>query len=137
MRFFFLAILFAGLSSNGQVLLTDDFNYATGQLLTGNGWTTLGANTQPIDTTTGLSFPGYGGAVAGGAANLDNDGQDVNRAFASQTSGVIYVSSVVQITASGTAGYFMGLSSALGNTCLLYTSPSPRDRQKSRMPSSA
>ena len=24
-----------------------------------------------------------------------------------------------------------------GNTCLLYTSPSPRDRQKSRMPSSA
>ena len=25
----------------------------------------------------------------------------------------------------------------LGHTCLLYTSPSPRDRQKSRMPSSA
>ena len=24
-----------------------------------------------------------------------------------------------------------------GNDCLLYTSPSPRDRQKSRMPSSA
>ena len=24
-----------------------------------------------------------------------------------------------------------------GNACLLYTSPSPRDRQKSRMPSSA
>ena len=27
--------------------------------------------------------------------------------------------------------------SALANACLLYTSPSPRDRQKSRMPSSA
>ena len=26
---------------------------------------------------------------------------------------------------------------ALANSCLLYTSPSPRDRQKSRMPSSA
>ena len=26
---------------------------------------------------------------------------------------------------------------ALGSICLLYTSPSPRDRQKSRMPSSA
>ena len=26
---------------------------------------------------------------------------------------------------------------ALANYCLLYTSPSPRDRQKSRMPSSA
>ena len=28
-------------------------------------------------------------------------------------------------------------SNALSYTCLLYTSPSPRDRQKSRMPSSA
>ena len=27
--------------------------------------------------------------------------------------------------------------SGCGKTCLLYTSPSPRDRQKSRMPSSA
>ena len=30
-----------------------------------------------------------------------------------------------------------GARSALFGTCLLYTSPSPRDRQKSRMPSSA
>ena len=29
------------------------------------------------------------------------------------------------------------ISDASGNACLLYTSPSPRDRQKSRMPSSA
>ena len=29
------------------------------------------------------------------------------------------------------------LATAWVNTCLLYTSPSPRDRQKSRMPSSA
>ena len=31
----------------------------------------------------------------------------------------------------------LGLSRNHPNTCLLYTSPSPRDRQKSRMPSSA
>ena len=30
-----------------------------------------------------------------------------------------------------------GLVKAQGTLCLLYTSPSPRDRQKSRMPSSA
>ena len=30
-----------------------------------------------------------------------------------------------------------GFSNSLIKTCLLYTSPSPRDRQKSRMPSSA
>ena len=32
---------------------------------------------------------------------------------------------------------FMAFSLFLLFTCLLYTSPSPRDRQKSRMPSSA
>ena len=30
-----------------------------------------------------------------------------------------------------------GLTSERDSSCLLYTSPSPRDRQKSRMPSSA
>ena len=30
-----------------------------------------------------------------------------------------------------------GFGSTRSQTCLLYTSPSPRDRQKSRMPSSA
>ena len=30
-----------------------------------------------------------------------------------------------------------GYAGALDDICLLYTSPSPRDRQKSRMPSSA
>ena len=38
------------------------------------------------------------------------------------------------------AGGFVSLdqdTEHAGNSCLLYTSPSPRDRQKSRMPSSA
>ena len=34
-------------------------------------------------------------------------------------------------------GYFAFTKKAAYNACLLYTSPSPRDRQKSRMPSSA
>ena len=33
--------------------------------------------------------------------------------------------------------YNVSVSSHLLDVCLLYTSPSPRDRQKSRMPSSA
>ena len=32
---------------------------------------------------------------------------------------------------------WLDVESALAQACLLYTSPSPRDRQKSRMPSSA
>ena len=38
--------------------------------------------------------------------------------------------------ASGIFNYAQGVM-ALFAACLLYTSPSPRDRQKSRMPSSA
>ena len=36
-----------------------------------------------------------------------------------------------------TASFPKGFGGAPLNICLLYTSPSPRDRQKSRMPSSA
>ena len=38
---------------------------------------------------------------------------------------------------SNTKGGFLGLANNKVKVCLLYTSPSPRDRQKSRMPSSA
>ena len=48
-------------------------------------------------------------------------------------------SNEIKITASdGVAGDKFGNEAvAIANNCLLYTSPSPRDRQKSRMPSSA
>ena len=35
------------------------------------------------------------------------------------------------------ADVWFGLPEVINELCLLYTSPSPRDRQKSRMPSSA
>ena len=37
----------------------------------------------------------------------------------------------------GTVAHFEGYRVQHNTSCLLYTSPSPRDRQKSRMPSSA
>ena len=46
---------------------------------------------------------------------------------------------VVGMTGSGKTGLCLDLleEAAIDRICLLYTSPSPRDRQKSRMPSSA
>ena len=42
---------------------------------------------------------------------------------------------------NGVVGHGLGkakeVTTAISKACLLYTSPSPRDRQKSRMPSSA
>ena len=43
----------------------------------------------------------------------------------------------VVITGEGALFSAGGNLQRLNNNCLLYTSPSPRDRQKSRMPSSA
>ena len=42
-----------------------------------------------------------------------------------------------QLTGERNSDYLNGISTVDLITCLLYTSPSPRDRQKSRMPSSA
>ena len=43
----------------------------------------------------------------------------------------------IMVAASGIAVRFLEGLPVDKHTCLLYTSPSPRDRQKSRMPSSA
>ena len=44
---------------------------------------------------------------------------------------------VSQLSDAGLVGPSIGITIDQGSDCLLYTSPSPRDRQKSRMPSSA
>src|SRR5690606_32616580 len=72
-----------------------------------NGWTShSGGTTQAINTTTGLTFPGYIGSGIGGAAHLDANGQDVNRTFASQNSGAVYASFILQTSSPNAAGYF-------------------------------
>ena len=44
---------------------------------------------------------------------------------------------ILSETVALNARYFLTLMPEVDKDCLLYTSPSPRDRQKSRMPSSA
>jgi hypothetical protein len=95
--------------SSGQVLLNENFDYPNGSLLTSNGWTAhSGAGTQAIDVIVpGLSFTGYPSSGIGGAARLDNSGEDVNRTFISQTSGSVYVAFLINVTSTTTAGdYF-------------------------------
>ena len=47
------------------------------------------------------------------------------------------IEGVVNLTHRGAVSADSKSGDGAGITCLLYTSPSPRDRQKSRMPSSA
>jgi len=107
-----VAILFLSLFSlkgMAQPLLVEDFNYTAGALLTDNGWTAhSGAGTQPIDVVVpGLVFSGYAGSGLGGAANLDNNGEDDNKVFAEQTSGTVYAAAIVQPAGNTIAGYFL------------------------------
>ncbi len=103
---------------NGQALLVENFDYTAGALLTANGWNAhSGAGTQAIDVTTGLSFNGYAGSGIGGAANLDNTGEDVNKTFTEQTTGTVYVALVIKTEATNGAGYFLNLGqTTIGTT---------------------
>ena len=47
------------------------------------------------------------------------------------------VNQILEQTLSGNKSHFNFIDAGCGNGCLLYTSPSPRDRYGSRMPSSA
>src|SRR5665213_4421849 len=57
--------------------------------------------------------------------------------FSGQGSGALVFGMIVQHFQIATTMLAVGLFAVLSWDCLLYTSPSPRDRQKSRMPSSA
>lgn len=100
----------SGLKGFSQVLMTENFDYANGALLTASGWTAhSGSGTQPVDVVVpGLTFGGYNLSGIGGAAQLDNNGEDVSRNFTVQTSGVVYVSFMVKVNMAA-AAYFLHL----------------------------
>ncbi|WP_324469852.1 hypothetical protein, partial [Lentimicrobium sp.] len=104
--------------STAQPLLIEDFDYSIGALLTDNGWTAhSGAGTQSVDVTNGLIFDGYAGSGVGGAANLDNTGEDVHRTFSEQTSGTVYAAFIIQTQSTNSAGYFLHLGrTTIGTT---------------------
>ena len=98
----------------------ENFDYEIGELLTNHGWVAhSGSGTQAIDVTSGLVFDGYLSSGIGGAANLDNNGEDVHRVFEPVTSGKVYASFIIQTASPNAAGYFFHLGkSAIGSTWL-------------------
>ncbi len=116
-KIYSLLLLVVTSVSFGQ-LLSDDFNYPDGTLLTANGWTAhsgAGNNAIDVGASNGLTYTGYSGlsgftaAEVGNAALLNNTGEDVNRAFAAPvTSGTLYLSFLVNVT-NAFDGYFISL----------------------------
>ncbi|NOR75227.1 MAG: T9SS type A sorting domain-containing protein [Draconibacterium sp.] len=106
------SIIFALLFSTNifaQLLLEENFDYPEGDLLTNHGWVAhSGAGSNPITVVSpGLTFPGQPGSGVGNAALIDNTGEDVHKLFTSVTSGAVYTSFMVQVTAADAAGYFL------------------------------
>ena len=82
-----------------------------------------------------LAFSGF--MIAAGVGDIPNTRS--NHSASTPTSGGIGLVAALGIMCLGAAKFYpqFGLGPELPYLCLLYTSPSPRDRQKSRMPSSA
>jgi hypothetical protein len=117
---FFTAFLFFGIQnvSFGQLLLDENFSYPAGSLITANGWTAhSGGGTQPITVSDGgLIFSGYVDSGIGNAALVDNNGEDDNKVFTTQTSGTVYVAFMAKVVTTA-AGYFFHLSNTpIGST---------------------
>lgn len=113
-----IGLMVASVNASAQ-LLVENFDYTIGTVLTTTtsadpttGWIGHnGAGTANIDVVTGLSFTGYAGSGIGGAANVDNNGEDVNKTFTTQSTGTIYVAFMLQTSSTNSAGYFFMLSS--------------------------
>ncbi len=102
--------------------ITDNFEYATGSKLTDNGWVAhSGVGTNPIMVNgTSLSYTGYINSGIGKSVTMTTSGEDVNRAFNSDTIGTYYASFMVNIdSAKATGDYFFHLGVA-NTTSLFY-----------------
>ncbi|MFH1121732.1 MAG: FN3 associated domain-containing protein [Bacteroidota bacterium] len=105
-----------GLNGMAQPMLVENFDYTLATNLTDNGWIAhSGGGSQPITVGTGLSYTGYSGSGVGGAALVDNTGEDDSKLLAAPvTTGTLYVAALMNF-GSSTTGYFYHLG---GSTSL-------------------
>jgi len=105
----------------GQAIIEENFDYTIGSLLTDNGWTNHSGTYGFITVTDGLSFNGYMGSGIGGAAGLDENGEDVNRTFTPVTSGTIYAAMIIKTSATNASGYFFHFGLNPWSTSVFFT----------------
>lgn len=103
---------FLGSSNAWGQVFSENFVYPAASKLTDNGWSAhSGAGTNPISVVgTSLSYPQSPVSGIGGAASLTTTGEDVNKTFTASSSGSVYVSLLVNVSAAQATGdYFLNL----------------------------
>jgi hypothetical protein len=111
-KIYFLFLLLAVSFSSNSQLLTENFNYAAGQLITNNGWTahSVGGTNPILVTAPGLTYAGHTGSGVGNAVTLGASGEDDNKTFTAVSSGKVYYSFLINVSsATATGDYCVGL----------------------------
>ncbi|MES2560704.1 MAG: T9SS type A sorting domain-containing protein [Bacteroidota bacterium] len=118
-RILYTLLLLSSMTAYSQNLLNESFSYgAVNDTLCGTGGLTTnwfghsGTGTNPVMySSVGLTYAGYNLGGAGGAitfANASGTREDINRPFTAVTSGSVYCSFLMNVTASGgTVGDYM------------------------------
>src|SRR5258705_6541895 len=118
--FAFVATLVTLLALTGstawaQLLFEENFVYTPGDTLNGKGgWAAhsgVGSNPETISAPS-LSYPSYASSGIGNSVTLTTSGEDVNRIFTSQTSGTVYASALINVSAvvTATGDYFFHMN---------------------------
>ena len=107
-------------ASFGQVILAENFDYgaSSGDLtaVSSGTWVKHSGTAVVAYTATGLTMAGYPSSGVGGSAMISPSGsEDVNRTFTAQTSGNVYGSALVSISAVGSGNYFIHLKDTGNN----------------------
>jgi hypothetical protein len=104
----------------GILLFEENFNFSG--VLTSNGWSVHSSGTNPLTTTTNLTYSNYASNIGNAAAIGNAGGEDLNRALSDElnTNGAsIYCSFLVTVTdnnASKTGDYFLHLGDRVDAT---------------------
>jgi len=96
--------------SAGSLPYVEDFNYSVGALLTNNCWSAHSGSGGIAVASASISYPGYLSSNVGNEISLNSTSEDDNRTISPQTSGTIYASFLVNVSATNTTGdYFFHL----------------------------
>ena len=114
---FLLAFVACSLFASAQLIVSDNFDYTVGAQLKANGWVGTGATpstTNPIlISSSTLTYASYPGSGVGNEITLMNNGEDLNKSFTAVTSGSLYFSALINITAAQATGdYFLHVGDA-------------------------
>ncbi|MFK7750832.1 MAG: T9SS type A sorting domain-containing protein [Kordia sp.] len=118
-NYFLLIALFISCISFGQVL-DENFDYGMtgGDLTTASGgaWVQHSGSSAPVQyvATPSLTMTGYPSSGIGGHATFSGTSQDVNRAFSEISTGTVYGSALVNLSAVGSGNYFLHFNATGG-----------------------